>query len=126
MANSLIQDETSKPSKSAKTNSKQETIVKMKSQEEELKQREKSKDFFCVVSDAFRVGARRTSAVWGSAWAFAVALLIILTWTATGPAFHGQLNRQAMQQNLISKHDLELDAKPEDVSKVKLARLTPI
>jgi uncharacterized membrane protein YcaP (DUF421 family) len=40
---------------------------------------------------------------------------------------NGQLNHQAMQQNLISKHDLEedlrLDAETEDVSNIKLARL---
>ena len=60
----------------------------MKTQTQELKTHEKSKDFFCAVSDAFRVAARRTSAVLGSAWAFAAAVLIILIWITTGPAFH--------------------------------------
>ena len=60
----------------------------MKTQPQKLKEHEKSKDLFCAVSDAFRVVARRASATLGSAWAFAVALLIILIWIATGPAFH--------------------------------------
>jgi low affinity Fe/Cu permease len=60
----------------------------METQEERLKEQEASRDFFCVVSDAFRIFARRSSAVLGSAWAFAVAILIILVWGATGPTFH--------------------------------------
>ena len=52
-----------------------------------MKQQE-SKNFFCVVSDAFRIFARRSSRVLGSAWAFAVALVIIVVWGLTGPAFH--------------------------------------
>jgi low affinity Fe/Cu permease len=59
----------------------------MKTQKQQLKEQEKSKDFFCIVSDAFRVGARQASVILGSAWAFAFALLIILVWIATGPAF---------------------------------------
>jgi low affinity Fe/Cu permease len=59
----------------------------MKTQTRKLKEHEKSKGFFCTVSDAFRVAARYASAVLGSAWAFAVAVLIILIWIATGPAF---------------------------------------
>jgi low affinity Fe/Cu permease len=55
---------------------------------QELKEHERERDFFCVVSDAFRVFARRCSAVLGSPWAFAGALLIILVWALTGPAFH--------------------------------------
>ena len=38
------------------------------------------------MSDAFRVAARGASAVLGSAWAFAVAVLILI-WIATRPAF---------------------------------------
>ena len=60
----------------------------MKTQTQKLKEHEKSKDFFCTVTDAFRVAARRASLILGSAWAFAVAVLIILVWLATGPAFH--------------------------------------
>ena len=44
--------------------------------------------FYCAVSDAFRIFARRSSAILGSAWAFVVAVLIIVVWGATGPTFH--------------------------------------
>ncbi|HJT45579.1 MAG TPA: low affinity iron permease family protein [Chthoniobacterales bacterium] len=59
-----------------------------KTQTAELKEHEAKRDIFCVVSDAFRVFARKTSAVLGSAWAFAAAILIIVIWAATGPMFH--------------------------------------
>src|SRR5881227_883558 len=57
-------------------------------QEEKLKEQEAKRDFFCIVSDAFRVFARRTSNVLGSAWAFVLALFIIVVWAITGPTFH--------------------------------------
>ena len=57
-------------------------------QEEKLREQESKRDFFCIVSDAFRVFARRSSATLGSAWAFAAAILIIIVWGATGPTFH--------------------------------------
>ena len=60
----------------------------MKTQKEKAKRREESRDFFCVASDAFRIFARRSSAVLGSAWAFGTAILIIVIWGLTGPAFH--------------------------------------
>jgi len=60
----------------------------METQVEKLKQQENARDFFCVVSDAFRIIARRSSTVLGSAWAFAGALLVILVWVLTGPTFH--------------------------------------
>ncbi len=60
----------------------------METQVEKLKQQENGRDFFCVVSDAFRITARRSSIALGSAWAFAGALLVILVWVLTGPAFH--------------------------------------
>ena len=60
----------------------------MKTQKKKPKQQEESKNFFCVVSDAFRVFARRSSRVLGSAWAFAGAIVIIVVWGVTGPAFH--------------------------------------
>ena len=63
-------------------------IKAMKTQEEKAKRRQESRDFFCVASDAFRIFARRSSAVLGSAWAFGVAILIIVIWGLTGPAFH--------------------------------------
>lgn len=60
----------------------------MKMQKEKAKLREESRDFFCVMSDAFRIFARRSSTVLGSAWAFGSAILIIVIWGLTGPAFH--------------------------------------
>ena len=53
-----------------------------------MKENEASRDLFCVAKDAFRVFARQSSSVLGSAWAFAIALLIIVVWGATGPTFH--------------------------------------
>ena len=60
----------------------------MKTETEQLKEQEKKRDFFCVVSDAFRIFARRSSIALGSAWAFAGAVLAILVWIVTGPMFH--------------------------------------
>jgi len=60
----------------------------MKTQKAKAKPREEARDFFCVASDAFRIFARRSSAVLGSAWAFGVAILVIVIWGLTGPAFH--------------------------------------
>jgi low affinity Fe/Cu permease len=57
-------------------------------QAERLKENEEKRDLFCIVSDAFRLFARRSSAILGSAWAFAIALIIILVWAITGPTFH--------------------------------------
>ena len=54
----------------------------------ELKKHEKERDLFCVISDAFRVFARTSSNVLGSAWAFAGAIFIIVVWALTGPTFH--------------------------------------
>ena len=65
--------------------------IAMKTQKKKLKKlkgQKESRDFFCVVSDAFRIFARRSSRVLGSAWAFAGAMLIIVVWAVTGPAFH--------------------------------------
>jgi low affinity Fe/Cu permease len=59
-----------------------------KNQSKELKKNEQERDFFCVVSDAFRIFARRSSVILGSAWAFAGAALVILVWLLTGPTFH--------------------------------------
>src|SRR6476619_4401576 len=46
------------------------------------------RDLFCRIRDAFGVFARKTSNILGSAWAFVIALLIIVVWAATGPTFH--------------------------------------
>ena len=59
-----------------------------KTQPEELKEHERKRDFFCIVSDAFRVFAHRSSVMLGSAWAFTGAVLVILVWILTGPTFH--------------------------------------
>jgi low affinity Fe/Cu permease len=59
-----------------------------KTQAEELKEHEQERDFFCVVRDAFRVFAHRSSVMLGSAWAFTAAVLVILLWLVTGPIFH--------------------------------------
>jgi low affinity Fe/Cu permease len=60
----------------------------MKNQSEKLKNQEKKRDIFCLVSDAFRVFARHSASVLGSAWAFGGAVLIIFVWIVTGPMFH--------------------------------------
>ena len=59
-----------------------------KTQPQELKKHERERDFFCVVSDAFRIFANRSAVMLGSAWAFAAAVLAILVWILTGPTFH--------------------------------------
>jgi low affinity Fe/Cu permease len=60
----------------------------METQKEKPKPQKESRDFFCGVSDAFRLFARRSSMVLGSAWVFATAILVILIWGLTGPVFH--------------------------------------
>jgi low affinity Fe/Cu permease len=44
--------------------------------------------FFCRIRDAFHVFARQSSSVLGNAWAFIVAIIIIVSWATTGPLFH--------------------------------------
>jgi low affinity Fe/Cu permease len=46
------------------------------------------RDFFCRIRDAFGVFARKMSTVLGGAWVFVCAILIIIVWAMTGPAFH--------------------------------------
>ena len=58
------------------------------SQTAELKKHEQERDIFCVVSDAFRIFARKSSGILGSPWAFTIAILIIVVWGITGPTFH--------------------------------------
>ena len=50
----------------------------MKNQTEKLKEEEEERDLFCIVNDLFRIFARRSSIVLGSAWAFTLAIVIIL------------------------------------------------
>jgi low affinity Fe/Cu permease len=63
-------------------------IMSIETQKEKSKQEEGSRDLFCVVSDAFRIFAKRSSIVLGSALAFASAVLVIVIWGLTGPTFH--------------------------------------
>jgi low affinity Fe/Cu permease len=59
-----------------------------KTQLKKSREHQKRHDFFCVVSDAFRVFARRSAAMLGSAWAFTGAVFVIAVWLITGPTFH--------------------------------------
>ena len=59
-----------------------------KTQAKEATKDQQKRDFFCAVSDAFRVFARTSSSVLGSAWAFTVAVLVIFVWIVSGPTFH--------------------------------------
>jgi low affinity Fe/Cu permease len=59
-----------------------------KTQTEKLKKDDEERDFFCLVSDAFRVFARHSAVMLGSAWAFGGAVFVILVWILTGPTFH--------------------------------------
>jgi len=54
----------------------------------QVKRNERKRDFFCIARDAFRCFAQRSSSVLGSAWAFCCAVLVIVVWLVTGPAFH--------------------------------------
>ena len=60
----------------------------IETQKQASRQDKGSRDLFCRVSDAFRIFARRSSIVFGSAWAFVSAVIIIVIWGLTGPAFH--------------------------------------
>ncbi len=40
------------------------------------------------MQDAFGVFARKTSNILGSAWAFVIAIVVIVVWALTGPTFH--------------------------------------
>jgi len=59
----------------------------MKTDKEKLNEQEEKRDFFCIVNDSFRIFARRSSIVLGSAWAFTLAIVIIAVWGLTGPTF---------------------------------------
>ncbi len=52
------------------------------------KEKEPERNLFCRVQDAFRVAARKTSAVLGTAWAFMAAVSVIVVWGLTGHIFH--------------------------------------
>jgi hypothetical protein len=76
------------PCAQAQTHSRKVNGRMNKTQEKELKQHEQKRDFFCMVSDAFRIFAHRCASMLGSAWAFTAAVLVILVWLLTGPIFH--------------------------------------
>jgi low affinity Fe/Cu permease len=46
------------------------------------------RDLFCRIRDAFGIFARKTSNLLGSAWAFVLAIVVIVIWALTGPTFH--------------------------------------
>jgi low affinity Fe/Cu permease len=48
---------------------------------------QEERDLFCRIRDAFGIFARKASNVLGSAWAFVIAIGIIVVWAATGHAF---------------------------------------
>jgi low affinity Fe/Cu permease len=52
------------------------------------REKQDERDIFCRVQDAFRVAARKISSVLGSAWAFMIALAIIIIWGLSGHIFH--------------------------------------
>jgi low affinity Fe/Cu permease len=60
----------------------------MDTQVEKTKKQKEEQDFFCAMRNAFRVFARRSSIILGSAWSFAGAVLVILVWFLTGSTFH--------------------------------------
>jgi low affinity Fe/Cu permease len=60
----------------------------LETQKERLKEEEARRRPLGIVRDAFRIVARKSSVILGSAWAFTVAILIIVAWGLTGPAFH--------------------------------------
>jgi low affinity Fe/Cu permease len=59
-----------------------------KTQTKEATKDQQKRDFFYVVTDAFRLFAQRASVMLGSAWAFCGAVLVIVVWLITGPTFH--------------------------------------
>jgi low affinity Fe/Cu permease len=63
-------------------------MVKQGTQVEKLKEQERAHRFFCIINDAFRIFARGCSKVFGSPWAFVIAIVVIVVWGCTGPMFH--------------------------------------
>jgi low affinity Fe/Cu permease len=57
-------------------------------QDQKRKELGTSGKFLCAIQDAFRIFARKSSRILGSAWAFVIAVLIIVVWGLTGPTFH--------------------------------------
>ncbi|MDQ3546277.1 MAG: low affinity iron permease family protein [Verrucomicrobiota bacterium] len=61
--------------------------IATKTNNRKTKEQPDPRDIFCRVQDAFRVTARKTSAVLGTAWAFMGAVAIIVVWALTGHIF---------------------------------------
>jgi low affinity Fe/Cu permease len=53
----------------------------------DARNKSEDRDLFCRIRDAFAIFARKTSTILGSAWAFVIAIGIIVVWAATGHAF---------------------------------------
>ena len=62
--------------------------INNKNQTEHRDSAPEERDLLFKVQDAFRLFARKTSAVLGTAWAFVIAIIIIVVWAATGHIFH--------------------------------------
>jgi low affinity Fe/Cu permease len=59
----------------------------VETQGQKLPEQKASGNFLVAVSDVFRVFARKSSAILGSAWTFAAAIFIVVNWAITGPKF---------------------------------------
>ena len=60
----------------------------MKANNSKPREKPVQQNVFCLVQDAFRIAARKTSTVLGTAWAFMAAVSIVLIWGLTGHIFH--------------------------------------
>jgi low affinity Fe/Cu permease len=49
---------------------------------------QESRSFGCRVNDLFRAFSRNIASAVGSAWAFIVAITVVIVWAATGSMFH--------------------------------------
>jgi low affinity Fe/Cu permease len=49
---------------------------------------QKPRSFRCKVNDLFRAFSRNIASAVGSAWAFIVAITVVIVWAATGTMFH--------------------------------------
>jgi low affinity Fe/Cu permease len=65
-----------------------EPALSVEMENHKQKEQTASGNFLAAVSNVFRVFARKSSVVLGSAWTFAAAIFIIVAWALTGPKFH--------------------------------------
>ncbi len=61
--------------------------IAKKTNNRKTSEKKDERNVFCRVQDAFRVAARKISAVLGTAWAFMGAVAIIVVWGLTGHIF---------------------------------------